>query len=254
MARLFMLPVPIAEAPIDTVLPAAVIEEARQIEYFLAENAKSARAFLKEVNHPRPISELSIVEIGHEPDLAKLDEFLKPLQEGHDVAVVSEAGCPGVADPGSQLARRAMELGFTVTPLVGPSSIILALMASGLDGQHFRFCGYLPVKDDERSLAIQKLEKISSQGEGQGETQIFIETPYRCNALLESLAQKCQPSTLITVASDLTGPQEFIQTKRAAEWKKSPVKLPKLPAIFALLASKAPKASKSQGFHRRSRR
>ncbi|MCD8338719.1 MAG: SAM-dependent methyltransferase [Burkholderiales bacterium] len=244
MAKLIMLPVPIAEAPIEDVLPQAVIEEARKLAYFLAENAKTTRAFLKKVNHPCPLSELSIVEIGHNPETSKIDEWLKPLQEGHDIAVVSEAGCPGVADPGAQIARRAMKLGFEVKPLVGPSSILLALMASGLDGQHFRFCGYLPIKDGERVTAIQRLEKRSS--EGQGETQIFIETPYRCNTLLVFLKTICQPETLITVASDITGPQEFIKTQTAEEWKKSSITLPKLPAIFLLLAQKRTSSSGSR--------
>ncbi len=236
MAKLIMLPVPISDGSITSALPDDVIQEARKVHYFLAENAKSARAFLKQAGHPTAIAELSITEIGHEPDLSKLDAWLEPLKEGHDVAVVSEAGCPGVADPGAQLARRAIELGFDVKPLVGPCSIVLALMASGLNGQHFRFCGYLPVKEPSRSQSIRDLEKRSALADS--ETQIFIETPYRSNAMLKELAECCRADTLILVACDITGSHEFIKTKTASAWKKYQKELPKLPAIFAILAKR----------------
>ncbi len=234
MAQLIMLPVPVSDGEMNSQLPESVVGEARRLKYFLAENAKSARAFLKLAGHPAAISELSIKEIGHRPDPKQLSEWLAPLKEGHDVGVLSEAGCPGIADPGAQLAKRAMELNYRVKPLVGPCSIILALMASGLDGQHFRFCGYLPQKEPERSAAIRNLEKRS--GFEEGETQLFIETPYRNNAMLADLVKATGPETRILVASDITGSREFIRTQTAKEWKNNPVELPKLPTIFGLLA------------------
>ena len=148
--KLFMLPVPIADGVLNDTLPEHTIQTARELKFFLAENAKSARAFLKFCGHPSPIASLSIEEIGHRPDSAKVRVWLKPALEGNDIGIVSEAGCPGVADPGAQIAAEAHKLGIRVVPLVGPSSILLALMASGMDGQHFRFCGYLPIKEPAR--------------------------------------------------------------------------------------------------------
>jgi len=172
-----MLPVPIADGVLNDTLPEHTIQTARELKFFLGENAKSARAFLKFCGHPSPIASLSIEEIGHRPDSAKVRGWLKPALEGNDIGIVSEAGCPGVADPGAQIAAEAHKLGIRVVPLVGPSSILLALMASGMDGQHFRFCGYLPIKEPARTNAIKDLERKSASSEG--ETQLFIETPYR---------------------------------------------------------------------------
>ena len=155
--KLFMLPVPIADGVLNDTLPEHTIQTARELKFFLAENAKSARAFLKFCGHPSPIASLSIEEIGHRPDSAKVRGWLKPALEGNDIGIVSEAGCPGVADPGAQIAAEAHKLGIRVVPLVGPSSILLALMASGMDGQHFRFCGYLPIKEPARTYAIKDL-------------------------------------------------------------------------------------------------
>ena len=142
---LYLLPTVISEETLTSVIPADVREKARQIDHFLVEAAKTARHYLKDLGHPKPIASLSIVEIGHEPDLAKIDAWLAPLREGHDMAIVSESGCPGVADPGAQIVARVQAEGGRVVPLVGPSSLLLTLMASGLDGQHFRFTGYLPI-------------------------------------------------------------------------------------------------------------
>ena len=158
--KLFMLPVPIADGVLNDTLPEHTIQTARELKFFLAENAKSARAFLKFCGHPSPIASLSIEEIGHRPDYsAKVRGWLKPALEGNDIGIVSEAGCPGVADPGAQIAAEAHKLGIRVVPLVGPSSILLALMASGMDGQHFRFCGYLPIKEPARTNAIKVLKE-----------------------------------------------------------------------------------------------
>lgn len=230
---LFMLPVPISDSPAEESLPVLTIETAKRLDYFLAENAKSARAFLKKIGHPKPIAELSIVEIGHRPDTAQVKKWLEPLAAGHDIGIVSEAGCPGIADPGAQVAQKAQEMNYRVRPLVGPCSMILALMASGMDGQNFRFCGYLPIKEPERSKTIKDLDKRSSFGSG--ETQLFIETPYRNNQMLKDLLAFCSPHTRILVGMDITGPEEFIKTKTVEQWKKENAELPKLPSIFGIL-------------------
>ncbi len=229
---LYLLPNRISENEVREVLPEAVLEKARQCAYFLAENAKSARAYLKAISHPKPICELTIVEIGHEPDLKRINEWLKPLLEGLDACIVSESGCPAVADPGAVLVRKAQGMGLRVVPLVGPCSILLTLMASGLNGQRFRFWGYLPIDKEERRSAISHLEKESRAGE----TELFIETPYRNNTMLEALVETLKPTTLLTVGIDVTGAQEAICTKEAYEWKSHLGSLKKVPTVFAILA------------------
>lgn len=233
-AALYLLPNRVAETPVEDALPAATLAAARRIEFFLAENAKSARAFLKAAGHPRPMSELSIVEIGHHPDPAQIAAWLAPLAAGHDVAIVSESGCPGVADPGASLVAAAHERGIRVRPLVGPSSLLLALMASGLDGQRFRFMGYLPVQAESLVPAIRSAERDSSVSE----TQLFIETPYRNQRLFEAFLTHAAPDTRLTVAIDLTGDGEFVSTRSIAAWKKAGIPdFAKRPAVFALLAA-----------------
>lgn len=234
---LYLLPCPIAIGPPEAVLPAAVIAVACRLEYFLAENAKSARAFLKDVGHPRPLRELSIVEIGHAPRADDIDGWLAPLASGTDAAIVSEAGCPGIADPGGTLVAAAHARGLRVRPLVGPSSVLLALMAAGLDGQRFRFHGYLPVAADARAAALKTLERDSK---ARSETQVFIETPYRSAALFDAVLGACAASTRVAVAADLTGPGEFVAMRSVQRWKACPPAerpaLQRQPAVFCLLA------------------
>lgn len=233
--QLYLLPCPISEAPALDALPASTVETARRIDHFLVEAARTARATLKAMGHPKPIAELDIVEIGHDPAPELISEWLQPVLDGADAAVLSESGCPGVADPGAQIAARAHELGIRVVPLTGPSSILLTLMASGLDGQRFRFSGYLPKHDAERRAAILAAEKASRASE----TQLFIETPYRNTALLDALLETLAPDTRLTVAIDVTGQNESIRTLTAAAWKAIPKAmrtLPKLPTVFAFLA------------------
>ncbi len=233
--QLYLLPCPISEAPALDALPASTVETARRIDHFLVEAARTARATLKAMGHPKPIAELDIVEIGHDPAPELISEWLQPVLDGADAAALSESGCPGVADPGAQIAARAHELGICVVPLTGPSSILLTLMASGLDGQRFRFSGYLPKHDAERRAAILAAEKASRASE----TQLFIETPYRNTALLDALLETLAPDTRLTVAIDVTGQNESIRTLTAAAWKAIPKAmrtLPKLPTVFAFLA------------------
>lgn len=233
---LYVVPTPIADAPLDAVLPSAVAATVGRIDHFLAENAKSARTFLRLAGHPRPLRDLSIVEIGHAPDPERIDAWLAPLAQGHDIALVSEAGCPAVADPGATLVAVAHARGWPVRPLVGPSAILLALMASGLEGQRFRFHGYLPIGREERSTRLQQLERDSRSGE----TQIFIETPYRGQALFDAMLECCAASTRIAVAVDLTGTGERVQMQTVEAWRGTAAAdrppLQKRPAVFCLLA------------------
>jgi len=232
---LYLLPCPIAAGPIGAALPAGVIDIARRLDYFLVEQAKSARAFLKEVGHPRAIRDLSIVEIGHAPRAADIDGWLAPLASGTDAAIVSEAGCPGIADPGATIVAAAHARGLRVRPLVGPSSILLALMAAGLDGQRFRFHGYLPVAADARAAALKALERDSKT---RTETQVFIETPYRSVVVFDAVLGACAPSTRLAVAADLTGAGEFIATRTVHQWKAAArPPLQRQPAVFCLLAA-----------------
>lgn len=233
---LYCLPNLIAEGTLDAAIPPVVRERACSIRYFLVEAAKTTRAYLKLLGHPGPIADLKIEEIGHDPDPAMIDKWLAPILAGDDAAVVSESGCPGIADPGAQLVARAQEAGIRVVPFVGPSSILMTLMASGLDGQRFRFLGYLPIHPDERREAVRNLETESRRSE----TQLFIETPYRNNQMLASLLETLAPTTRITVATDVTGAHESIRTLSVKAWKALPNEareLPKLPTVFAFLAA-----------------
>ncbi len=228
---LYLIPVPIAETAQQSPVP-EIIAITRRLQYYVVENARTARRMLR-VWHPHLILEsiqISEIDKHHGPDLPQLRQWLK---EGREIGVMSEAGCPAIADPGSELVAAAHELGAKVKPLTGPNSMILALMASGLGGQSFAFWGYLPIKDPARSNRIKALE-IQSKKESQ--TQLFIETPYRNDALLADFMKHCAGSTRICIAMHLTSENEFIQTKTVAEWRKSPPKLEKEPAVFLMLA------------------
>jgi 16S rRNA (cytidine1402-2'-O)-methyltransferase len=213
-------PVDAAPRALSHILPEQVQEIASKLEYFVAENAKTARAFLKliSVDHPlaRPLQDIKISELNVNTPPAALATLLAPLLEGHDAGLVSEAGVPAVADPGADLVRLAHQHGIDVRPLVGPSSLLLAVMASGLNGQSFAFNGYLPTDAAQRTKRIQQLEQRSR---AEKQTQLLIETPYRNAAMLDALANACQPGTLICVATDLSLPSESVRTLTAAKWK-----------------------------------
>jgi 16S rRNA (cytidine1402-2'-O)-methyltransferase len=239
---LFLLPAPLAGDTAVAVLPLQTLEVARRLDLYFAENAKTTRAYLKAIAHPRPLAELEIIEIGHHPDAARVDGWLAKL-DARDAAIVSEAGCPGIADPGDDLVARAHALGITVRPLVGPSSLLLALMASGLNGQAFRFLGYLPQDAVELAAHLRDLERASRTGE----TQLWIETPYRNDRMLDAVLAACSPDTRLSVAVDLTAPAEAAITRTVAGWKAlAPAHRPllhKRPAVFALLAAARQPAS-----------
>jgi 16S rRNA (cytidine1402-2'-O)-methyltransferase len=231
---LWLLPVALGDAPWENYLPAATREATCRLTHFVAENAKTARAELKRIGHPVPLRELAIEQLPGQPTAADVERLLAPLHAGIDLGLMSEAGCPAVADPGALLVRHAHELGLSVKPLVGPSSLLLALMASGLDGQRFTFHGYLPAREPARGQRIVELEKESA---GRRQTQIFIETPYRNLALFHALLATCQPRTRLCLATDLTLGSEQIRMQCIADWKTSslPV-MDKCPTVFLLLA------------------
>ena len=230
---LYAIPTPLGGAPGDA-LPASALEKVRTLESFVVENQKSARAFLSAAKMPRPLQELSLATLDEHTAPNEISSLLKPLREGRSLGLLSEAGCPAIADPGAALIDAAHREGFRVVPLIGPSSLILALMASGLEGQRFAFCGYLPREREEREKRIRELEKRSRAGK---ETQLFIETPYRNDALLDSLLSVCSLKSRLCVAVDLTLPTESIHTRPIDEWKKNPLRIGKRPAVFLLYAS-----------------
>ncbi|KVE34155.1 MULTISPECIES: SAM-dependent methyltransferase [Burkholderia] len=235
---LYLIPNTLGEsdaALLAAVLPAAVQTRAASLRYYIGENAKTTRAFLKKIGTEQPIQEIEIRELNVKTPAGAIDGLLAPIIAGADAGLVSEAGCPAVADPGALLVRRAHERGVKVVPMVGPSSILLALMASGLNGQSFAFHGYLPVDAAARTKRLRELEQQSRKA---NQTQIFIETPYRNQPMLDALVETCAPSTLVCVAADLTLPTETIVSRPAGGWKKAPVPdLHKRPAIFLLLAN-----------------
>ena len=220
-------------APGD-VLPARTMAIACELAHWVVETPKPARAFLKSLAPARPIAQLSIEPIGEPRDADRVAHLLRPLREGHDLGVLSDAGCPGVADPGATIVAAAHAAGFRIVPLVGPSSLLLALMAAGMNGQRFAFHGYLPVKAEPRVAALRTLEAGSRAG---GVTQLFIETPYRNVAMLTSMLETLAPATRVCVAVDLTLPTESISTRPVREWRGSDVGgYDKRPAIFLLEA------------------
>lgn len=231
MAALYLVPNVLAEGEWQTVLPAQVQTILTETKFFIVENIRTARRFMKQVNREINIDECTFYEINKRTNSQDLPRFLQPLVDGNDVAVISEAGCPGVADPGADVVRIAHQKGLKVVPIVGPSSILLALMASGLNGQDFAFKGYLPVKPNERPKAIAALEKTVKNNQ---QTQIFIETPYRNNQLVADVLKTCAPSTLFCIATNITGENEFIATKTIQEWKGKTPDLHKQPVIFLI--------------------
>lgn len=230
---LYLIPSTLGGSDTDSVLPAGVQATIRRLDYFIAEDPKTARAFLKLIAPGRPLQSITIERLDHNTPAATVDPLLEPVLAGRDAGLLSEAGCPAIADPGALLARRAHERGIRVAPLVGPSSILLALIASGLESQRFAFHGYLPVKPQARDHAIREIELRSRK---QRETQIFIETPYRNPQLLDALLAVCKPDTLLTVATDLTLPTESVRSLRVADWKKKRPEIKDRPSVYLLLA------------------
>lgn len=232
--RLYLIPVPLGQTPVLAALPEPVLACAQRLTHFVAENARTARAFLKSLATHSPLQQIEIRELNEHTAASALPQLLAPALAGSDLGLISEAGCPAVADPGAALVALAHQQGVQVIPLIGPSSILLALMASGLSGQSFAFHGYLPSSTVERDKRLRELEKESRQ---QRRTQIFIETPYRNQQMLASLLSICAPGTRVCVATELTLAGEQIATRRVSEWRCQ--QLPEIgrrPTVFLLQA------------------
>ncbi|WP_297691037.1 SAM-dependent methyltransferase [uncultured Eudoraea sp.] len=231
--KLYMIPTTLGENEPLEVLPISIKRIIEEIDHYIVENEKTARRFIKKISPRKSQPNLNIALLNKFTDPEIIPSFLDPCFEGKDVGVLSEAGCPGIADPGSEIARIAHQKGIAVVPLVGPSSIILALMASGLNGQNFAFNGYLPIENSERKRAIKRFEKISREN---NQSQLFIETPYRNNSLFEEFVKTLSKETWLCIATDLTLPTEFIATKLAGNWIAESIELHKRPTIFIIQA------------------
>lgn len=221
----------LGDTEIDRVLPAYNREVIMSVKYFIVENIRTTRRFLKKVNREIDIDSLTFVELNKHTTPESISTYLEPLEKGYSVGVISEAGCPAIADPGADVVAIAQRKGLKVIPLVGPSSILLSLMASGFNGQSFAFHGYLPIDKADRTRKIKTLEQLVYS---EHQTQIFIETPYRNNKMVEDLISACRPQTKLCVAADITCDDEFIRTMPLKEWKKSIPDLSKIPCIFLL--------------------
>ena len=228
--KLYLIPCPIVEHHLDT-LPKGTIDILHDVRHYIVERARTARRFISKTKPPYSINELSIIEMDKHDHHIFQKEMMEWLNAGHSVGIVSESGCPGVADPGSRYVAIAQEKGIEVIPLVGPSSILLALMASGMNGQNFAFIGYLPVKNDALRQEIKQLDKTI---QNTGQSQIFIETPYRNDKLVQSLLKEANPSRKLCIAIDITGPKQRIQSKTIKEWKKAVPTIGKQNCIFIL--------------------
>lgn len=231
MPNLYLIPTTLGDTAVEKVLPVEIMQVVRNLHYFVVENIRTARRHLKKIAPEIVIDELDFKELNEHTQQMGLELLLEPISRGFDVGILSEAGCPGVADPGAELVRIAHEKGIKVVPLVGPSSILLSLMASGMNGQNFAFIGYLPIKPAERTNAIRDIERNSGRDK---QTQIFIEAPYRNTKLLADLLSICNAQTKLCIAVDLTMDSEFVVTKTIAGWKKAIPDINKRPAIFLL--------------------
>ncbi|MBQ4914890.1 SAM-dependent methyltransferase [Maribacter sp. MMG018] len=231
--KLYLIPTTLGEIPPLEVLPISIKRAIEEINHYVVENEKTARHFIKKISPRKSQPSLHLFTLNKFTEASELPSFLAPCKEGHDIGILSEAGCPGIADPGAAVVKIAHEKNIQVVPLVGPSSIVLALMASGLNGQNFAFNGYLPIDSSDRRKEIKKLERKSRE---ENQSQIFIETPYRNNKLLEDLQKTLAGNTKICVACDLTLPTEYIKTKNASMWKNEKIDLHKRPAIFIIHA------------------
>ena len=231
--HLFLIPTPLGGDDLRHVLPDAVFETVSRLDTFAVEELRTARRFLSAAGLKGRIDSLELYELNEHSTAQDAERCLKPLLEGKDVGLLSEAGLPAVADPGAALVRLAHEHDIEVIPLTGPSSLMLALMSSGMNGQNFAFNGYLPVKPQQRKESLRKLERLSVQT---GQTQILIETPYRNDAMLADMLEVCKDTTRICIAADITLPTQYIRTRTVAMWKKSPVTVGKHPCVFIISA------------------
>lgn len=229
--KLYLIPVTLGETDPMDVLPQTVNRSIDFILDYIVENEKTARKFIKSINPQKVQAELRISVLNKHTEISEHELMIAPCLRGENVGLMSEAGCPGIADPGAAIVKIAHEKGIQVVPLVGPSSLLLALMGSGMNGQSFAFNGYLPIDKSDKKSALKNLENLSH---AKNQSQLFIETPYRNNKLVEDLLQTLQPNTLLCIAADITLPTEFIKTLRIADWKRNIPDLHNRPAIFII--------------------
>ncbi|HLV92697.1 MAG TPA: SAM-dependent methyltransferase [Aequorivita sp.] len=229
--KIYLIPCPLGDTPPLAVLPISVKRAIERIDYYIVEHEKDARRFIKSIVPEKKQASLNFQQINKFTDASEIPAMLNPCLKGIDVGVISDAGCPGIADPGARVVHHAHENGIKVIPLVGPSSILLGMMASGFNGQNFAFNGYLPIDKRERKTELKRLEKLSKEYD---QSQLFIETPYRNNQMLESLIDTLNPHTRICVACDITLQTEYIKTTTAESWKKIKVDLHKRPTLFII--------------------
>jgi len=229
--KVYLIPVTLGETNPLEVIPITIKKIVESIDYFIVENEKSARGFIKSICPAKPQNKLVLSALNKFTDPIDIPSFLDPCLNGHHVGVISEAGSPGIADPGAEIVALAHEKNITVIPLVGPSSLLLAMMASGMNGQGFAFNGYLPINKQERKSEIKKLEKLSFE---KNQSQLFIETPYRNDSLMEDLLATLSQETRLCVACDITLPTEYIKTKTVKDWKKIKTDLHKRPVVFII--------------------
>jgi len=231
--KIYLIPTTLGDTEINAVIPANVTDIIDNLHYFIVENIRTARRYIRKVSLNKNIDEITFFELNKHTDIKDVASYLNPCISGNSIGVISEAGNPGIADPGANIVKIAHQKKIDVIPLVGPSSILLALISSGMNGQNFAFNGYLPIKDNERIKKIQYLEKKSKS---ENQSQIFMETPFRNMKMLEAVLQTCRNNTLLCIATDITLQSEFIKTKTIAEWKKQKPQLNKRPTVFVLQA------------------
>lgn len=231
VGNLYLIPTTLGETPPLEVLPIAVKSIVESIDHYIVEHEKNARRFIKSIAPKKSQPDLELQTINKFTEPAEIPNMLNPCFDGHHMGVLSDAGCPGIADPGADIVREAHLKGIRVIPLVGPSSLLMAMMASGFNGQNFTFNGYLPIDKQDRKKEIKRLERLSEQ---QNQSQLFIETPYRNNQLLESLVNTLQPNTQLCIACDITLPSEYIKTMEVSAWQKNKVDLNKRPTLFII--------------------
>ena len=236
LGKLYLIPITLSNPGETTVVPEDVLPQTIKrtidfVDYYIVENEKTARKFIKSIHSEKKQPDLKISVLNKHTEIAEHNEFIQPLLRGENIGLMSESGCPGIADPGAVIVKLAHEKGIQVVPLVGPSSILLALMASGMNGQSFAFNGYLPIDKNDKKQALKNFERLSQD---KNQSQLFIETPYINYKLMEDLLQILQPSTYLCVACDITLPTEYIKTKTVNEWKKEKADLHNRPCIFII--------------------
>jgi 16S rRNA (cytidine1402-2'-O)-methyltransferase len=229
--KIYLIPTTLGESEINSVIPENVKQKIIQIKYFIVENIRTSRRYLKLVDKTINIDEITFFELNKHTDLKEISTFIQPAIEGNEMGIISEAGNPGIADPGSEIVKLAHQKNIDIVPLVGPSSILLALISSGMNGQNFAFNGYLPVDKTDR---IRKLQFLENRAKAENQSQIFMETPFRNMKMIEDILSICRNETLLCIAADITLTSEFIKTKTISEWKKNIPEINKRPTIFII--------------------